>query len=85
MSDMGEMYQAQKEASVIKRQSNRENSAELLTNRGISFVSKNNGAHLIVTHNERTADFWPGTGKYKFRDRSKFRRGVFNLLRDLEQ
>jgi hypothetical protein len=72
-----------KQASVERRAGNRENSAAILVEREIAFDSKNDGAHLIVRHNGKTADFWPGTGKYSLRGTGVYRRGVFNLLRDL--
>lgn len=75
--------EAMKAASVERRASNRDNSATILTERDVSFESKNDGAHLIVRHNGKTADFWPGTGKYSIRGTGQYRRGVFNLLRDL--
>lgn len=72
-----------KEESQAKRAGNRENSADILAQRGISFTTNNAGAHLIVTHNHKTADFWPGTGKYQVRGTGQYKRGVFNLLKDL--
>lgn len=71
------------EESKAKRAGNRENSAEILTQRGVSFTPKNGGAHLIVNHNGKVADFWPGTGKYQVRGAGPYKRGVFNLLKDL--
>lgn len=50
--------------SKAKRASNREWSAAHLTEKGIKFDSRNDGAHLIVRHNGKRADFWPGTGKW---------------------
>lgn len=65
--------------SAERRASNRESSADLLTERGIEFEAKNGGVHLIVKHNEKTADFWPGTGKFIVRG-GRQGRGVFNML-----
>lgn len=72
-----------KEESEARRRGNRENSAKILRERGIAFESKNAGAHLIVTHGEHVADFWPGTGKFQIRGSGKYKRGVFVLLKDL--
>ncbi len=66
-SEMGEMFNALKKMKQEKRANNRENSAEYLAERGIPFVSKNGGAHLIVEGNECFIDFWPGTGKWNSR------------------
>lgn len=78
MSDT-EMWSAYKERSKTRRASNRENSAEMLEQAGIPFVSKNEGAHLIVEGRECYIDFWPGTGKWHSRDGAKGF-GVRNLL-----
>lgn len=72
------------EERKLKRANNRESSPKILQERGITFELKNNGAHLVVTHNNKVADFWPGTGKYQVRGSGKYKRGVFNLLKDLE-
>ena len=78
-SDMGEMFNALKKKRQAKRADNRENSAEYLSERGIIFVAKNNGAHLIVEGAECFIDFWPGTGKWHSRCGKKGF-GVRNLV-----
>ncbi len=82
-SEMADDFRAMHEASKVKRAGNREFSTNLLTEQGVGFVSKNDGAHLIVEYSGRVVDFWPGTGKYKFRDSDKYKRGVFNMLKEL--
>lgn len=73
-----------KQESEERRKSNRERSASLLQRLGVDFDSKNDGAHLIVTHNGVTVDFWPGTGKFIPRKpKPKHGRGVFNMLATL--
>lgn len=67
--------------SIERRAANRENSAQILERHGVAFDSKNSGAHLVVTHGDRVADFWPGTGKYIPRKFGRPRRGVFNLMK----
>ena len=71
--------------SPERRAGHRENSSRILAKAGIKFRSKNDGAHLIVTHDGVTADFWPGTGLFIFRTDPPHGwtrgRGVFNLLR----
>ncbi|MNN70290.1 hypothetical protein D3C81_1861330 [compost metagenome] len=69
--------------SIERRASNRERSALKLQELGISFVSNNDGAHLIVMHAGKTVDFWPGTGKFIPRGAGRPGRGVFNLLKHL--
>lgn len=83
MSDLGETFSAYREAGKVKRAENRENSAAILTERGVAFEAKNGGAHLVVSHGGKVADFWPGTGLYGLRKKRGYRRGVFNLLREL--
>lgn len=66
----------------IRRANNRESSPRILAERGVSFETKNDGAHLIVTIGELVVDFWPGTGKFITRSaKPKTGRGVFNLLK----
>lgn len=84
MGDMGDTFNAMREAGKQRRASNRETTPDLLRRHGIQFDEKNGGAHLIVRHAGKVADLWPGTGKYQVRGSGKYRRGVFNLLRDLD-
>lgn len=72
-----------KEQSRERRADNRENSADLLRQRGVAFEVKNDGAHLIVRHKGKVADLWPGTGKFRIRPGDKYQRGVFRLLEQL--
>lgn len=78
-----EFGDAMKEAGKQRRADNRENSADLLRQRGIAFEVKNDGAHLIVRHKGKVADLWPGTGKFRIRPGDKYQRGVFRLLEQL--
>ncbi len=63
-SEIGEMFNEFKRLRQEKRADNRGNSATYLAERGIPFVSKNGGAHLIVDGKECQIDFWPGTGRW---------------------
>lgn len=81
--NLWEAFKERRGAMREKRAANREDSAALLRERGVAFETRNGGAHLIVTHEDRTADFWPGTGLYVIRDGSGRGRGVMNLLRTL--
>ena len=82
MGDMGDIFNEMRQHSQEKRASNRENPVQILTEHGIEFESKNIGAHLIVKHDGKTVDFWPGTGKWNVRD-GRQGRGVFRLLEHL--
>lgn len=79
MSDMGDMFNDLKKVRQEKRADNRESSAEYLRQRGIPFVEKNLGAHLIVEGSAGFIDFWPGTGKWHSRCGKKGF-GVRNLV-----
>ncbi len=65
-----------------KRASNRDRSTEILVLAGIPFVSKNNGAHLMVA--ERY-DFWPGTGLWMERGKPKKHRGIRSLIERIQR
>jgi hypothetical protein len=81
MSDMGEIGKIMKSLSRERRANNRESSPKLLEAAGIRFVSKNVGAHLIVTANDGTrVDFWPGTGLWRVAGETKKHRGVHPLI-----
>lgn len=83
MSDIGDTFSGMEEASKLRRASNRQTTPALLVQHGVAFVEHNSGAHLVITHNGKTADLWPGTGKYQVRGSGRYSRGVFNLLRAL--
>jgi hypothetical protein len=69
-----------RESSQDKRAYNRENSNRLLRENGYQFEEKNGAAHLIVQTMRGIVDFWPGTGKFIFRESRLEGRGVFNLM-----
>jgi hypothetical protein len=68
-----------------KKAHNREGSPALLTAAGIAFDVRNNGAHLIVSHNGLVVDFWPGTGKWIPRPSGRPGRGVRPLIAFLKR
>lgn len=76
-------WEAHREESKQRRADNRDASAQILLDKGVTFTTHNDGAHLIVKFGGAVADFWPGTGKYHLRSEVKYKRGVFNLLKDL--
>lgn len=88
MGDMGDLYNAHRKARQDKRAANRENAAVMLLEAGISFQSKNMGAHLIVSHNGKVVDFWPGTGKWMVRVKEGIARrgfGVRSLMKEVQR
>ena len=67
--------------SQDKRRKNRKQAINILNEANIPYKSKNLGAHLIIQGQDSIIDFWPGTGKFIFRDSLKKGRGINNLLR----
>ena len=67
-----------------KRRENREYSTAALMDLKVQFTEHNHGAHLIITTNKATIDFWPGTGKWKVRGSSNARHGLKLLLRRIK-
>ncbi len=77
---MDDIFNDMKKHSQDKRKRNRESSANTLQKKGIDFIVKNCGIHLIVKGKNGLIDFWPGTGKFIARNGKKGR-GVFNLIK----
>lgn len=71
-----------KQESQIRRAMNRESTAEHLTAAGVAFVSKNNGAHLLVAGDW---SLWPGTGRWRHHSLPIEGRGVRDLLRAMQE
>jgi hypothetical protein len=80
MGDIGDFWRDVNAARQEKRASNRASSPDLLREAGISFESKNGGAHLIVKVRGHTIDFWPGTGLWIMRGSTKRHGGVRKLI-----
>lgn len=83
MGDMGDVFREWNWHKKEKKRSNLKSSTELLKENRIEFESKNGGVHLVINHNGKIVDFWPSTGKYKFRTRNKYCRGVNKLIKEL--
>lgn len=82
MGDLGDYFRDVRAIKQQKRADNRKRGPEILAEHGISFQIRNDGAHLVVSHGGIVVDYWPGTGKFIFRDGDKGR-GVFTLLKRL--
>ena len=74
-------FKAKRQHSQIKRAMNRNWSSKELSNRGVPFVSKNGGAHLIV---DGHINFWPGTGRWGDLNTPNGGRGITSLLNFLQ-
>lgn len=88
MGDMADDFRAMREHGQIRRAANRQSSKQVLEAAGVAFEVRNNGAHLIIKHDDKTVDFWPGTGKWINRVAPPGRAapkgfGVFKLLKHL--
>lgn len=82
--DDTEMWRDMRANGQAIRAHNRESSTALLKDKGVSFESRNHGAHLIVKHAGKEVDLWPGTGRWIDRNRRSIKsRGVFRLLQYL--
>ena len=83
--DQVEDWTASRRASQKKRARNREFSTALIEKWCKDYsgmLMRFSESHLRI--NERF-DFWPGTGKYQDRVTSQYRRGVFNLIKELDK
>lgn len=81
MGDMGEFWNDVRGYRQAKRAANTNSSTGIMERSGVPFVSKNNGAHLIVADRW---DYWPSTGLFIDRQTKKKGRGVNNLLRSVQ-
>lgn len=71
-----------KEQSRQKKQSNYEQSKQLLIAKGVLFTEKPNGHFIILDADKKpTHDFWATTGKIIERTSKRQSRGVRNLIR----
>lgn len=70
-------YAALREASKERRKNNRDHAPTVLQREGISYVSHNGGAHLVV---ESRFDYYPGTGLFIDRTTKTQHRGIRSLV-----
>lgn len=83
--DMGEVFNAMREASKERRAKNRERGPELLREAGIPFEVYNGGAHLKVGFQGDIYDYWPGTGYWKSSETRSGHRGVRKLIERIKR
>lgn len=81
-SEIIQQWRDLRHARQEKRAANRESSTARLVAAGIRFTSHNGGSHLIITHDGKTVNFWPGTGNWSCKSGIKGR-GIFKLIRHL--
>lgn len=80
MSEMAEDWRAIRAASQTKRAMNRANALPALDGAGLPYRVHNGGAHIVVTADEWSVDFWPGTGLWKVREVGIQGRGIRTLI-----
>jgi hypothetical protein len=80
MSELGEIFAAWKEESKRKKLSNAESSRYTLLNSGVKFQDLSD-THLRVGE----FDFWPSTGLFIHIKTKKRGRGVFNLIKKIQE
>ena len=68
MGDMGDYWRDVGPVHQKRRAHNRNDGRAALDAAGIRYQVRNDGAHLIV---ESRVDFWPGTGRWRFRTGEK--------------
>lgn len=80
MSEVAEDWRAIRAASQERRATNRANALPALEGAGVPYQVHNGGAHIVVTSDDWTIDFWPGTGLWKSRGGGIQGRGIRGLL-----
>ena len=80
MNKVTEMWKSFKKDKTAKKESNKDYSTKCLIDSNINFESKNSGYHLIIKENKHIIDFYPSTGKWKYRNSTKGGRGIETLL-----
>lgn len=80
MGDMGDVFNALREHNKQKRSSNTESSTKILKEKRIAFTSFNNGVMLRVGD----FDFFPSTGLFINKTTKEKSRGVFNLIKKIQ-
>ncbi len=83
MGDWADAMKALKQANAEYRSEMRADAVTTLTALGVSFDTKNNGAHLIVRHGGKVVDFWPGTERWRVRGQTRYAFGIDKLLKEL--
>ena len=79
-SEMGEIYYAMRKAKQERKQANKANGTEKIKRSGYSFVTHNDGLHIVI---ENRVDYWPSTGKFIDRQTKRKGRGILPLLKYL--
>lgn len=84
VNETTEMWRGYRAMRAEKRSQNRESSAQILERHEVTFLTRNSGAHLIITEPTRI-DFWPGTGLFIVSKTGTRGRGVQALLKEVSR
>jgi hypothetical protein len=68
---------------ILERAAKRKAGARALSDAGILFESKNDGAHLIIHARPLTIDYWPGTDLWIVRGNPIKHYGFRGLMKEL--
>ena len=71
MGDVGDVFNELRAYRKEKRSQNTSSSTGILRDRDVRFESRNGGAHLMVESVHGVIDFWPSTGLWNLRNKSK--------------
>lgn len=86
MGDMAEVFREMTKYKKEKRRNRLLANTEKLKAANINFEPKNNGIHIIISHNGKTIDFYPSTGLFWDRKNPKNKkRGIDKLLKYIKE
>ena len=80
LSELGEAFKAYRESRKEKKAFNLRKSTNLLKFLNIPFISHNNGVHLVVSHDNKTIDFYPSPGLWIDRLQKDIKHRVIKTL-----
>lgn len=84
-ADQLAQYESMAAESKVRRAANRDHGARRLDQAEVAYETKNDGAHLIVSHCGIVVDYWPGTGLWRVRSTGESQRGIGSLLTRLRR
>lgn len=79
MSDMGDDFKALREYNRAKKQRYIAFAIETLNANGVEYKNRDGlNVHLMIEINGQRIDFWPSTGRWRTKGKSKF--GIASLM-----
>jgi hypothetical protein len=80
-NEITEMWHERRLQQRVKKRSNLAFSTNKLILEGLTFVSHNDGTHLVLTKGDQHIDYWPSTGLWWIRGTKNKRRGIEKLIK----